>query len=184
LDQYSRPQNEEKHSASDNNNVISLQACKVSKEQKQACKLQNLGTRISANTLQRFRRFVLDKHGKINGPFALEIEQALEFWISNQQQTTSYGKSFSNRTGRPRGDVIEKYKLIVQEIKRFQSFPVINLPTLRSVVKTILGKTDMRTFNKYLKGVAKLSEEQYTTFGIMPSYDVTRFVNKVQSDYW
>jgi|SRR3989304_2478107 len=184
MDQITRTNNEENLHTSDNNNVISLQACKVSKEHKQARKLQNLGTRISASTLNEFRKFVLNNHGKLNGAFALEVENALEFLMNNQQQTTSYGRSFSNRTGRPRGDVVEKYKLIILEIKQLKSFPVINLPTLKSVVKKVLEKTDKRTFDKYLKGIANLSEEQHVPFGIMPSYDVTRFVNKIQSDDW
>jgi len=163
---------------------ISLQDSKVSKEHKQARKLQNLGTRISPETHRRFLQFLLDKHGKINGVFGQELDNAIVFYIDNQQQATSYGRSFNNKTGRPRGDVIEKYKLIVTELKQLTSFPIINIPTLQSVVRKVIGKTDKRTLDKYLRSIGKLSKEQHTQFGIMPSFDVSRFVNKIQSDDW
>jgi len=184
LGQISRTNNDKIPPESDNNSVISLQACKASKEHKQAPKLQNLGTRISPETHRRFLQFLLDKHGKINGVFGQELDNAIGSYIDKQQHAASYGGSFNNKTGRPRGDVIEKYKLIVLELKQLKSFPLINLPTLQSVVGKVLGKTDKRTFDKHLRAIGKLSKEQYTPFGTMPSFDVTRFVNKLQSDDW
>ena len=184
MDQYSRPQNEEKHSASDNNNVISLQACKVSKEHKQASKLQNLGTRISYNTHQRFKKFVLDKHGKLNGPFALEVENALEFWISNQQHTTFCGLSSLHESGRPRSDKIERFRRIAMQLKQLKSFPYVNHFTLIHQINSVLGNCDKRTFNKYLSAIKKLSKEQITPFAVRPELDISRFVEKIQSDDW
>jgi len=171
-------------SVDNNNNVNSLQACKVSKEHTPACKLQNLGTRIPTRTLQRFRYFVLNKHGKINGPFSQEVTKALEFWMDKQQQTTSYSISLHNKSGRPRADVREKYQLIGLHLKQLTSFPLINIPTLKTVVKNILGKTDKRTFEKYLKTIARFSKEQHAPNGTSSLFDVKKFVEKTQGDDW
>ncbi len=184
MDQISRTNHDEKPSVSDNNDVNSLQASKVSKEQKQAPKLQNLGTRISRETHRRFLRFLLDKHGKISGVFGQELDNAIVFYIDKQQHSASYGESFNNKTGRPRGDVIEKYKLVMLELKQLKSFPLINLPTLQSVVRKVLGKTDKRTLDKYLRAIGNLSKEQDTPFGKIPLFDASRFVKKLQSDDW
>jgi len=184
LDQISRTNNDEKPPVSDNNDVISLQASKVSKECKHTRKLQNLGTRISSETHRRLLQFLINKHGKIHGVMAQEVDNAIVSYIDNQQHATSYGRSFSNKTGRPRGDVIEKYKIIVAELKLLKSFPIISVPTLQSVVRRVIGKTDKRTLDKYSRSIRKLSKEQYTQFGTMPSFDVSRFINKLQSDDW
>ncbi len=184
LEQTSRTKYTEKPSSSDNNDVISSQASKVSKEHKPACKLQNLGTRISADTLERFRKFVLYRHGKMNGPFSQEIGNAIEFYMNNQQQTTSY-TSLSKNFGHPRSDVIEKYRRIAKEFKHLKTYPLLNIPTIKNVVKTILGESDPRTFNKHLKYVVKLSKpEDGNHFGVMPFFNVTRFVTKIQRDDW
>ncbi len=180
----SRTEKNEKDSVDNDNNVNSLQAGKVSKENKQASKLQNLGTRIPAQTLQRFRSFVISKHGKLNGPFSKEIAKALEFWMDNQQQTTSYTTSLHNKSGGMRADVKEKYRLIAFKLKQLTSFPLINVPTLKAVVKKTLGNTDKRTFEKYLKTIAHLSKEQHAPNGTSSLFDVTKFVEKIQGDDW
>lgn len=146
--------------------------------------MQNLGTRISSDTLKRFRHFVVTKHGKLNGAFALEVENALEILLNNQQHTTSYALSSKNLV-HPRSDVKERYLRIVKELRQLKSFPYINIPTLKRAVLTSLGVTDKRTLEKYLRSVVKLSkQEECNSFGRMPSYDVTRFVEKIQSDDW
>ena len=183
MEQISRTKQNENDLDEDNNNVISLQACKVNNDHKPACKLQNLGTRIPANTLQRFRSLVLDKHGKINGPFSQEVTKALEFWMDNQQQTTSFGFSSFTKAGRPRSDTVEKYRRIAIQLKQLKSFPYINHFTLLNAIRSVLGECDKRTLNKYLKFIMKLSKEQLTPFGARPSVDVTRFVEKIQSDW-
>ena len=166
-----------------NDDVNSLQACKVTKEYKPACKLQNLGTRIPADTLQRFHAFVLNKRGKINGPFSQEVAKALEFWMNNQQQTTSFGFSSLTKAGGPRSDTVEKYRQIAVQLKQLKSFPYINHFTLLNTIRSVLGECDKRTLKKYLKFIMKLSKEQLTPFGVRPSIDVTRFVEKIQSDW-
>jgi len=183
LDQISDTKQNDNDLNVDNNNVISLQACKVSKEQKQACKLQNLGTRIPANTLQRFHIFVLNKHGKINGPFSQEVTKALEFWMDKQQQTTSFVFSSLTKAGHPRSDTVEKYRRIAMQLKQLKSFPYVNHFTLLNTIRLVLGECDKRTLNKYLKFIMKLSKEQLTPFSVRPSVDVTRFVEKIQSDW-
>ena len=167
----------------DNNNVISLQACKVSKDNKQACKLQNLGTRIPADTSQRFHNFVVNKHGKINGVFSQEVTKALESWMDKQQQTTSFAFSSLTKAGHPRSDTIEKFRRIAMQLKQLQSFPYMNHFTLLSTIRSVLGECDKRTSNKYLQFIRKLSKEQLTPFGVRPMLDVSRFVEKIQSDW-
>ena len=165
----------------DNNNENSLQASKVSKENNQACKLHNLGTRIPASTHKKLLQFALIKYGKINGAVSLIVTNAIESFIEKQQQTTSY-TTIHNKFGKPRSDVQEKYRLIAFHLKQLRSFPMINVPTLKAVVKEILGETDKRTFEKYLKTVARLSKEQSAINGGSSIFDVTKFVEKIQSD--
>ena len=184
MEQVTRTNNDENSPTNDNNNVISLQACKVSKEHKQARKQQNLGTRITADTLERFRKFVLYRHGKMNGPFAQEIENAIEFYMNNQQQTTSLTYSPIPKTGRPRSDRIDKFRQIAIQLQQLTSYPYVNYFTLVHQINSVLGKCDKRTFNKYLTAIRKLSNEQTTPFGIAPQLDVSVFVEKIQSDDW
>ncbi len=183
MDQNLRTNEQEKLPVSDNDDDNSLQACKVSKEYNPAFKLQNLGTRISSNTLQKFRLFVLNKHGKINGPFSQEVDKALNFWMDNQQQTTSCAFS-SSRFGRPRSDKIEKFREIVKQLQLLKSFPLVNHFTLINTIQSVLGVCDKRTLNNYLTSVKKNSKEEITPFGTRPMVDVSRFVKKIQSDDW
>jgi len=167
-----------------NNNVNSLQAGKVDREDKQASKIQNLGTRIPKSTSIRFHQFVINRYGKLNGAFSKEITKALEFWMDNQHQTTFYATTIQNKFGKPRSDVQEKYRSIAFGLKKLTSFPLINVPTLKAIVKETLGKTDKRTFEKYLRTVARLSKEQSAINGGSSVFDVTKFVEKIQGDAW
>lgn len=184
MDQISRTESNEKESENNNNNVNSLQACKVSKEQTQACKLQNLGTRIPSNIHGRFKKFVFDRYGKLNGVFSQEIARALEYYMNNQQQTSSLAYSSISKTGRPRSDSIEKHRQIAIKLKQMTNFPYVNHFTLIYQIKSVLGHCDKRTFNKYLDVIKKLSKEQITPFGIRPELDVSRYVEKIQRDDW
>jgi len=168
---------------SNNNNENSLQACKVSKEHKQACKLHNLGTRIPADTSRRFHRFVFDKHGKINGVFAQEITKALEFWMNNQQQTTSFTCS-SSKSGRPRADKIDKLRQISMKLKQLTTFPNVNPFTIMYIIKDVLGSCDKRTLNSYLKIIKNNSKENIASSGTGSEFDVTAFIEKIQGDDW
>ncbi len=183
MEQHSRIENTEKQYSEENNNVNSLQAGKVSKENNTACKMQNLGTRIPSDILRKFRVFVLAKHDKLNGPFSQEVTKALVSWMNNQQQTTSFTFSLS-KTGRPRADKIEKYRRIVMQLKQLTTFPCVNHFTLIHTVEAVLGVCDKRTFYSYLKDIKKLSKETPTPFGVPSMLDVSRFVEKVQSDDW
>ena len=183
MDKISGIKNEKQTLSEVNNDVISLQACKVTRESKPACKLQNLGTRIPADTLLRFRNFVLNKHGKINGPFSQEVTKALEFSMDKQQQTTSFTFS-SSKAGRPRSDKIEKFRRIAMQLKHLKSFPYVNHFTLIHTIETILGVCDKRTLKSYLTSIKKLSKEEITPFGVRPTLNVSRFVEKIQSDDW
>ena len=176
-----KPEND---SVSNNNNENSLQASKVSKENNQACKLHNLGTRIPASTHKRLLQYALVNYGKINGAVSIVVTKALDSYIDKQQQTTSYTTTIHNKFGKPRSDVQEKYRLIASRLKLLTSFPLINVPTIKAVVKEILGKTDKRTFEKYLRTVARLSKEQSATNGGSSVFDVTKFVGKIQRDDW
>ncbi len=164
-----------------NNNVNSLQASKVSKEHKQASKLHNLGTRIPSDTSRRFHRFVFDKHGKINGVFAQEVTKALEFWMDYQQQTTSF-TFLPSTPGRPRADKIDKLRRIAMNLKQLNSFPNINPITLVKTIDSILIPCDKRTSRSYLLYIKKLSKETIAFSGARPTFDVTKFVEKIQSD--
>jgi len=184
LDSNLRSEKTENDNVENNNNVNSLQAGKVDREDKQAFKLQNLGTRIPKSTSIRFHQFVINRYGKLNGAFSKEVTKALEYWMNNQQQTTSYTTLSHNKSGKIRADVKEKYRLIAFRLKQFTSFPLINVPTLKAVVKETLGKTDQRTFEKYLRIVARLSKEQSAINGGSSVFDVTTFVEKIQRDDW
>ena len=168
---------------SNNNNENSLQASKVSKDHKQASKLHNLGTRIPSDTSRKFHRFVFDKHGKINGVFAQEITKALEFWMDNQQQTTSFTFSSSN-SRRPRADKIEKLRQISMKLKQLTSFPNVNPFTIVNTIKDVLGPSDRRTLNSYLIIIKRLSKETTSNSGTGSLIDVTKFVEKIQRDDW
>jgi len=183
LDQFLRIENTEQQSSINNNNEDSLQASKVSKKHNQARKLQNLGTRIPSLTKKKFLKFVLDKHGKINGVFAQEITKALEFWMDNQQQTTSFAFSSSN-SRRPRADKTEKLRQISMKLKQLTSFPNVNPFTIINTIKDVLGPCDRRTLNSYLIIIKKLSKETISNSGTGSVIDVTTFVEKIQGDKW
>jgi len=183
MDTISGTKNDKQTLSEVNNDVLSLQACKVTRESKPACKLQNLGTRIPADTLLRFHNFVLNKHGKINGPFSQEVTKALESWMYKQQQTTSFTFS-SSKAGHPRSDKIEKFRRIAMQLKQLKSFPYVNHFTLIHTIETVLGVCDKRTLNSYLTFIKKLSKEEIAPFGLRPMMDVSRFVKKIQSDDW
>jgi len=168
----------------DNNNENSLQASKVSKENNQACKLHNLGTRIPTSTHKKLLQFAIIEYGKIHGAVSLIVTNAIESYIYKQQQTTSYTTTIHNKFGKPRTDVKEKYRLIASHLKPLTSYPLINVPTLKAVVKETLGKTDKRTFEKYLRTVARLSKEQSAVNGGTSVFDVTKFVEKIHGDDW
>lgn len=168
---------------SNNNNENSLQASKVSKEHKQACKLHNLGTRIPADTSRRFHRFVFDKHGKINGVFAQEITKALEFWMNNQQQTTSFTCS-SSKSGRPRADKIDKLRQISMKLKQLTTFPNVNPFTIVHTIKEVLGPGDKRTLKSYLEIIKTHSKENIPSDRACSEFNVTTFVEKIQGDKW
>ncbi len=184
MEQTLGTKDEEKLSRSNKNNVIRVQASKVSKEQNAACKRQNLGTRISAVTLEQFRKFVVYRHGKINGPFSQEVENALEFYMNKQQQTTSLAYSSISKTGRPRADTIEKYRQIAIQLKKLTTFPYVNHFTLAGQIRSVLGECDKRTFDKYLKFIRKLCKEEQTGFAMRPMVDASRFVEKIMKDDW
>ncbi len=168
---------------SNNNNEDSLQASKVSKKHNQACKLQNLGTRIPAKTLERFRLHVIAKHGMLHKYFSKEITIALESHMNKQQQTTSF--AFSSSTSvRPRADKIDKLRQISMKLKQLTSFPNVNPFTIVNTIKNVLGQCDRRTLNSYLIIIKKLSKETISTSGTGSVIDVTKFVEKIQSDDW
>jgi len=184
MDDISGTKTSDNECVSNNNNENSLQASKVSKENNQACKLHNLGTRIPASTHKRLLQYALIEYGKISGSVSLVVTKALDFYIDKQQQTASFTTTIHNKFGKPRSDVKEKYRLIAFRLKPLTSFPLINVPTLKAVVKETLGKTDKRTFEKYLRTVARLSKEQSAVNGGSSVFDVTKFVEKIQSDDW
>jgi len=169
---------------SNNNNENSLQASKVSKENNQASKLHSLGTRIPASTHKRLLQYALIEYGKISGSVSLVVTKAIDFYIDKQQQTASYATTIHNKFGKPRSDVREKYRLIALRLKQLTSFPLINVPTLKAVVKETLGNTDKRTFEKYLKTIVRFSKEQHAPNGTYSLFDVTKFVEKTQGDDW
>ena len=182
MDDISSTKTSDNERVSNNNNEDSLQASKVSKEHKQASKLHNLGTRIPADTSRRFHRFVFDKHGKINGVFAQEITKALEFWMNNQQQTTSFTCS-SSTSGKPRADKIDKLRQIAMQLKQLNSFPNVNPFTIVHTIERVLGQCDKRTLKNYLFTIKKLSKPSIHSSGVA-MIDVTKFVKKIQSDDW
>ena len=184
MDDISGTKTSDNERVSNNNNEDSLQASKVSKENNQACKLHNLGTRIPDSTHKRLLQFAVDYYGKINGAVSLIVTKAIDSYIDKQQQTTSSTTTIHNKFGKPRTDVQEKYRLIALHLKQLTSYPLINVPTLKAVVKETLGKTDPRTFDKYLRTVARLSKEQSAVNGGSSVFDVTKFVEKIQSDDW
>jgi len=183
LDTILGTKNEDQTSSEVNNNVISSHAGKVSKEKKKTRKLQNLGVRIPPETKRRFKNFVLHKHGKLHGCCGPEATKALESWMDNQQHSASYAFSMS-KVGNPRTDVVEKYRLIAVELKKYKNFPYVHHFSLRDSIKSVLGDCDQRTLNKYLKHIRKLCKEEFTRFGTAPMLDVSRFVEKIQSDDW
>ena len=167
---------------SNNNNEDSLQASKVSKEHKQASKLQNLATRIPADSKRRFLRFVFNKHGKINGALSQEVTKALESWMDKQQHTTSF--TFSSSTSRkPRADKIDKLRQIAMQLKQLNSFPNVNPFTIVHTIEHVLGQCDKRTLNNYLFAIKKLSKPSIHSSGVA-MIDVTKFVEKIQRDDW
>ena len=174
-------ENPEKDIVGENNNENSLQACKVSKKEKQAFKLQNLGTRIPRDVLIRFRQLVLYKNGKINGYFAQEVTKALEFWMNNQQQTSSFANSSFN-SGRPRSDKKEKLRLIAMNLKQLNSYPHVNHLTLVHCIESSLGPCDKRTSKGYLDYIKKHSKETIANSWERPTIDVSKFVEKIQRD--
>ena len=183
MDDISGTKTSDNECVSNNNNEDSLQASKVSKDHKQASKLHNLGTRIPSDTSRKFHRFVFDKHAKINGVFAQEITKALEFWMDNQQQTTSFTYS-SSKSGRPRADKNEKLRQISMKLKQLTTFPNVNPFTIVHIIKDVLGTCDIRTLNNYLKIIKNNSKENTASSGTGSEFDVTKFIEKIQSDKW
>ena len=171
----------EEDSVESNNNVNSLQASKVHGEDKQASKIQNHGTEIPDPILQRFRNFVLSNYGELNVAFSQEVSKALEFWMDNQQQTTSM-TFLSSKHGRPRSDKIEKLRRIAMNLKQLTSFPNVNPLTLVHCIKSVLGPCDHRTTKSYLEYIKILSKETIAFPGERPTFDVSKFVEKIQSD--
>ena len=183
MDHNSGTKTSDNECVSNNNNEDSLQASKVSKDHKQASKLHNLGTRIPSDTSRKFHRFVFDKHGKINGVFAQEITKALEFWMDNQQQTTSFTYS-SSKSGRPRADKNEKLRQISMKLKQLTTFPNINPFTIVHTIKEVLGPCDKRTLKSYLEIIKTHSKENIPSDGAGSEFNVTTFVEKIQCDKW
>jgi len=168
---------------SHNNNENSLQASKVSKENNQACKLHNLGTRIPTSTHKRLLQQALIEYGKIHGAVSLIVTKAIDSYIDKQQQTTSFAFSSSN-SRRPRADKIEKLRQISMKLKQLTTFPNVNPFTIVHTIKDVLGPCDKRTLNNYLKIIKNNSKENIASSRTGSEFDVTKFVEKIQGDKW
>jgi len=168
---------------SDNNNENSLQASKVSKENKQACELHNLGTKIPASTHKRLLQQAIIECGKIHGGVSFIVTKAIDSYIDKQQQTTSFTFSSSN-SRKPRADKNKKLRQISMKLKQLTTFPNINPFTIMYIIKDVLGPCDKRTLNSYLKIIKKDSKENTTSSGKGSEFDVTKFVEKIQRDNW
>ena len=168
---------------SNNNNENSLQASKVSKENNQACKLHNLGTRIPASTHKRLLQYALIEYGKISGSVSLVVTKAIDSYIDKQQQTTSFTFS-SSKPGKPRADKIDKLRQISMKLKQLTTFPNVNPFTIIYTIQDVLGQCDKRTLNSYLKIIKTHSKENIASSGAGSVIDVTTFVEKIQRDDW
>lgn len=168
---------------SNNNNENSLQASKVSKENKQASKLHSLGTRIPTRTHKRLLQFAFRNYGKINGAVSIIVTNAIDSYIDKQQQTTSFAFS-SSASGRPRADKIEKLRQISMKLKQLTSYPEVNPFTIVNILKEVLGSCDKRTLNSYLTIIKTYSKENIASSGAGTVIDVTTFVEKIQRDNW
>ena len=168
---------------SNNNNENSLQASKVSKENNQASKLHNLGTRIPARTHKRLLQFALSRYGKINGAVSRVVTNAIDSYIDKQQQTTSFTFS-SSKPGKPRADKIDKLRQISMKLQQLTTFPNVNPFTIIHAIQDVLGQCDKRTLNSYLKIIKTNSKENIASSGAGSVIDVTTFVEKIQRDDW
>ena len=88
-----------------------MQASKVSKDNNQACKLHNLGTRIPDSTHKRLLQQAIIECGKIHGGVSFIVTKAIDSYIDKQQQTTSFTFSSSN-SRKPSTDKIKKLRQI------------------------------------------------------------------------
>ncbi len=183
MDDISGTKTSDNECVSNNNNENSLQASKVSKENNQACKLHNLGTRIPASTHKKLLQFALIYYGKINGAVSLIVTNAIESYIDKQQQTTSFAFS-SSKSGRPRADKIDKLRQISMKLQQLTTFPNVNPFTIIHAIEDVLGSCDKRTLKSYLKIIKTHSKENIASSGAGSVIDVTTFVEKIQRDDW
>lgn len=160
--------------------VDSYQAIKSDENSYHDIKMQ-IGGRISKILHQRFKDYVLWKHGKLNGVYSAEIELALEHYleISHTQQHTTSSNNFLSNSDNSKGmrrDKLAKLQAIASALQEFDSFPIFNAKTLQATISRVLGKVDSRTFNSYREELKKHSVEEQAPNGFSSIIDVTKFM--------
>lgn len=178
-----------KTTKSDKNNVVDYCTTEVRENTTvllNYTKQVQLNTTIEKSTSASFKIFVENRHGKLKGKLGQEVNDALLYYLDlqrKQQQTTNNAIFIPGVGSGLRKNVLEKYYRIMIELQHLKSFPEINIPTLKSTIKSVLGECDKRTLDKYVKIVVKLSKEEQSEFGIMPHYDVSRFCSRINEEF-
>ena len=109
--------------------------------------------RIDEELLQRFKEFVVNKYGKLNGAFSVEVQNAIAHWM-NEQGLAAHTKTRIN-PGMPRTQA--KIDAIIQWLRdrgytnqfSFKDWEQASIHTVGS---------DSRTVEKYLRLAKKIGK--------------------------
>lgn len=147
-------------------------------------RMARLGTSVRKSTMDSFKHYVQSKHGKISGAIGPEVDAALQAYLEKNKRVAIDRKN--TILGNPKGirrDRLERFQAIASELQTTDGFPIVNLKTIQKIIGYVLGKagrTDLRTFNIYQKGVVQYCTEKPSTTGSGYFYDVSKFISKVQ----
>jgi len=112
---------------------------------------KGLFARIDSELLFRFKRFVIDKYGKLNGSFSIEVQNAIAHWL-NEQGLAAHTKTHIN-PGIPR--IQNKIDSIIRWLRDNGYTNQFTLKDWEQATIHVVG-SDPRTIKKYLNLARKL----------------------------
>jgi hypothetical protein len=105
--------------------------------------------RIDEGVLQRLKEYVISKYGKLNGVFSLEVQKAIEHWLS-ERETKNPEETCTHTQGR----VMNEIPMLKSEIlKHFRTGGQIPRRMLRSIIRRATGIVDRRSVDDRIEAL-------------------------------
>jgi len=126
---------------------------------------------IDAVTYQKFNEY-LDFKSDFNSDYKEKLRDVMldlavfvgvNNLIADFKSTTTSSSSFLVNGKKPRKDMLLKFAQIADELTIEKGFPYLKNYQIKACMKTILLRTDLRTFDKYYDTILNYSTKDYKT---------------------